>query len=111
MANNRQPLRECKTKDELEEQILGKFVGIQTEDETIYFRADEVVYEQDLNVVIVNTKLAIIEYKDYTSIQYTPEPSQVEHLDPYRLDTSEFFMSSEEEFREKLNKVITNGLS
>lgn len=91
---------------------LGKYVKYVGSDETLFFRIDEILEDKDLDTVFVQSKLIIVAYYEgYTDIQYTSEPGQAVSLNPHNLDLRDFILSSPEEFKETINKIINNGLT
>lgn len=111
--NNRTHLGPIEKKIEnLKSMYLGKYMGYVSSDSTKYFKVDEIEHLNDLGIITIGSKLIIECFNDdYTLIQYTTEPSSICNLSPQNIDMRDFLMSSEEEFKRKLNKIINDGLA
>lgn len=94
--------------EDLKNKYLGKYVGYKRCDDIIYFKIDSINYIKDIDIVSIETQLAIFE-DDWLFIQYAPECTSICNLNPRNLDMRDFFYISKEEFDEKLNKVINHN--
>lgn len=97
--------------EELRNKYLGKYVGYKLSDEIMYFRIDNIKYVEEFNIITIETKLSISqdENDSWLFLQYDPECTCICNLNPKNLDLRNFFYISEEEFKEKLNKIMING--
>lgn len=98
--------------EKLRAKCLGKYMGYVSSDPTKYFKVDEIEYVEGLGIITIGSRL-IIECIDDSciNIQYTTEPSSICNLSPQNIDMDGFLMSSEDEFKKRLNKIINDGLS
>ena len=96
--------------EELRNKYLGKYVGYKLSDEIMYFRVDNIKYVEEFNIITIETKLSIRqdENDSWLFLRYDPECTSI-CLNPKNLDLRNFFYISEEEFKEKLNKIMING--
>ena len=97
--------------NDLRAKYLGKYVGYKGSDEIMYFRIDNINHFPDLDIIAIESKLVICEDDDWFDIHHSLEGANVCNLSPQNLDMRDFFDVSETEFKEKLNKIITNGLA
>ena len=92
---------------DLKNKYLGKYVGYKS-NEIVYFKINSINYIKDIDIVSIETQLAIFE-DDWLFIQYAPEGTSICNLNPRNLDMRDFFYISKEEFDEKLNKIINHN--
>lgn len=98
--------------EDLKTKYLGRYVGYKkSEGEVEYFRIDNINYFKDISIISIESKLIICQNDDWFFIQYSPDCSNICNLSPSNLDMRDFFLSSEEEFKEILYKIINNGLT
>lgn len=98
--------------ESLRAKYLGKYMGYVSSDSIEYFRVDRIEYIEGIDIITVGSKLIIVCFDDnYTNILYNSEPIDVSNLNPSNPDMRDFFDVSEAEFKEKLNKIIENGLT
>jgi hypothetical protein len=98
--------------ENLRAKYLGKYMGYVSGDSIKYFKVDEIEHLEDLDIITIGSKFIIVLFDDdYINIQYTTEPCSICNLNPQNIDMRDFLMSSEDEFKRKLNKIINDGLA
>lgn len=101
-----------KSIENLRAKYLGKYMGYNSSDSIEYFKVDEIEYVEGLDIIAIGSKFIIVCFdSDYTNIQHTTEPCSICNLNPSNPDMRDFFNVSEAEFKEKLNKIINDGLA
>lgn len=99
--------------ESFKKKYTGQYISYHSDDRIIHFKIDEIVYNSGMCMVFVNTTFLITEWLDakYEEVTKTEIPRTMFSINPYHLSLGRgVTLSSEEEFKEKLNKIINNGL-